>query len=83
MHLSKGFKPEDTIVMNKKTYEKLKEQVFDLAPAQKDPIGFIGKVNALHVIIDNTVKDGVTELWNREVYYAYKEAMGEDINEEE
>ncbi len=82
MHLSKGFKPEDTMVMNEYTYGKLKEKIFELAPSKEDPIGFVGTLASMNIIIDNTVHDGVTEFWNREVYYAYKEAMGESLDEE-
>lgn len=62
----------DVIVMNSKTWELMKENTIEVAEKQDDPIGFIGRLNGLAIVIDETVADGMTEIWDKGVYQAFK-----------
>jgi hypothetical protein len=63
---------ESIIVMNNKTWEMFRENAMETASLQSDPIGYLGKFNKLNIVIDEDVKDFITEVWDRETYEELK-----------
>ncbi|UGO46315.1 hypothetical protein PQE74_gp215 [Bacillus phage vB_BanS_Chewbecca] len=63
---------DNVIVMNSKTWEVMKKNTIEVAEKQSDPIGFIGRLSGLDIIIDEDVADGMTEVWDKGVYEAFK-----------
>lgn len=61
------------IVMNQKTWEAFEKNTMETASLQSDPIGYIGRFTGIDVVIDNDLKDNLTEIWIKDVYFAMKE----------
>lgn len=63
---------ETIIVMNKFTWELLLEATMKDASKKEDPILYMSLFGSLDIVIDESVADNFTEVWEKDKYEKYK-----------
>ena len=61
------------LVMSEDTRISVKEEIFDEASKQEDPIEYIKLINEVEIVVDDSLVFGVIELWSKEGYYDFKD----------
>lgn len=60
------------IVVNENTWENIKDQLTEEAVYSSNPMGVLGKLTGIDIIIDNELPDNVAEVYERYMYEAVK-----------
>lgn len=68
---------EFVLVMHEDTWEAVKDEAFESASKQPDPIKYLKKLGEVDIVIDNALKYGITEMWEKDKYYEFKKYWDE------
>lgn len=67
---------ENVFLMSMDSWIAFKEQEFDIADSQPDPISYLLSFCSMSVVIDNNIDFGIAEMWNLEDFNEYIELNG-------
>lgn len=63
---------KSVIVMNSSTYEEFMERCYEKASKLENPIDYILNTSSIDVVIDEEIPNGISEIWDKDVYEKYK-----------
>jgi hypothetical protein len=69
------------VLMNSNTYELFLKTAKETASKKPDPIAYIATFHAIDIRVDDTLKDGMTEIWDEKTYEEYLNRNGGSSDE--
>lgn len=73
---------EKVLVMSEETWKAIKEHMFEKARHHADPIGYLGMMNGMEVIIDDKVPFNAVEVYYKWIYEEIVKAERENKRNE-
>lgn len=67
---------EEVVVMSNATWSVFAELMISMASEKASPVNYILSLKSIEVIIDESIPEGMTEVWNKKSYYEYLNRSG-------
>lgn len=55
-------------VMSEETWDNFKQEEYEFANTQPDPIVYLQSLSQLNIVMDNTLPYGIVEMWDKDKY---------------